>query len=95
MSENTVTYSIRKRLHYDATAHGFRTVASTILNENGFRYDIIERQLAHVERNSVRAAYNRAMYLKDRREMMEWWGNHLEQLRESYHLNNKQTSFAS
>ncbi|UZE97918.1 tyrosine-type recombinase/integrase [Alkalimarinus alittae] len=84
MSENTVTYSIRKRLHYDATAHGFRTVASTILNENGFRYDIIERQLAHVERNSVRAAYNRAMYLKDRCEMMAWWGNHLEQLRKSY-----------
>ena len=49
-----------------ATGHGFRSTASTILNENGFRADVIERQLAHSERNDVRAAYNHAQYLPER-----------------------------
>lgn len=61
-----------------ATPHGFRATASTILNETGFRPDVIERQLAHIERNKVRAAYNRAEYLQDRREMMDWWGTFVE-----------------
>lgn len=78
MSENTLTYAIRKRLGFDATAHGFRSTASTILNEHGFRPDVIERQLAHTERNKVRAAYNRSQYLPERREMMDWWGGYLE-----------------
>ena len=81
MSDNTLTYAIRKRLNFNATAHGFRAVASTVLNEDedaGFRSEVIERQLAHRERNKVRAAYNRAQYLKERREMMQWWGNYLE-----------------
>ena len=78
MSENTLTFAIRKRLGFDATAHGFRSTASTILNEEGFRPDVIERQLAHAERNKVRAAYNRSQYLAERREMMEWWGRFLE-----------------
>ena len=78
MSENTLTFAIRKRLGFDATAHGFRATASTILNEAGFRSEVIERQLAHAERNKVRAAYNRSQYLSERREMMQWWGDYLE-----------------
>jgi integrase len=78
MSENTLTYAIRKRLGFDATAHGFRTTASTILNEAGFRVDVIERQLAHGERNKVRAAYNRSQYLAERTEMMQWYSDFLD-----------------
>lgn len=78
MSENTLTFAIRKRLGFNATAHGFRATASTVLNETGFRSEVIERQLAHAERNKVRAAYNRSQYLSERREMMDWWGNYLE-----------------
>jgi integrase len=80
MSENTLNYGIQKRMGYDATAHGFRTVASTVLNETGFRVDVIERQLAHAERNKVRAAYNKAQHLAERREMMQWWADHLDTL---------------
>lgn len=61
-----------------ATPHGMRATASTILNENGFRPDVIERQLAHVEKNKIRAAYHHSEYLDDRRKMMQWWGSHLE-----------------
>lgn len=59
------------------TTHGFRTVASTILNENGFRADIIEKQLAHEARNQVRATYNHAEYLNERIDMMQWWADYL------------------
>ncbi len=62
------------------TIHGFRALASTILNEHGFRADAIERQLAHVDSNQVRRAYNRAQYMEERIEMMAWWGNHLEKI---------------
>ena len=62
------------------TAHGFRSMASTLLNENGFPPDHIERQLAHVEGNAVRAAYNYAEYLPERRRMMQWWADYLEEL---------------
>lgn len=55
------------------SAHGFRATASTILNEMGYRPDVIERQLAHTERNKVRASYNRAEYLDERRKMMQVW----------------------
>jgi len=82
MSENTLNYGIQKRMGYNATAHGFRTVASTVLNETGFRMDVIERQLAHAERNKVRAAYNKAQHLAERREMMQWWADHLDTERE-------------
>ena len=61
--------------------HGFRHTASTILNEHGFNRDYIERQLAHVETNKVRGTYNHAEYLCGRREMMQWWANHLERMR--------------
>jgi len=63
--------------HSKATGHGFRATASTILNENGFQPSIIERQLAHAERNEVRAAYNHAEYLPERRKMMQWWADYL------------------
>jgi integrase len=65
------------------TPHGFRSMASTLLNENGFNRDWIERQLAHVEGNSVRAAYNYAEYLPERRNMMQWWADYLDTLRQS------------
>ena len=55
-------------------------MASTLLNEMGFRSDVIERQLAHVEGNTVRAAYNRAEYLNERREMMQKWADFLDSL---------------
>ena len=57
------------------TAHGFRALASTVLNEKGFPSDVIERQLAHVDSNSVRRAYNRAEYMEERRNMMNWWSS--------------------
>lgn len=57
------------------SAHGFRATASTILNEIGFRPDVIERQLAHAERNKVRASYNQAEYLEERRAMMQQWAD--------------------
>ena len=62
------------------TVHGFRAIASTILNENSFRADVIERQLAHTEANQVRRAYNRAQYMNERTEMMRWWGSFLEKI---------------
>ncbi len=60
------------------TPHGFRSMASTILNEAGFNADAVERQLAHVEVNKVRAAYHRSEYREERRRMMQWWGDYLE-----------------
>jgi integrase len=57
------------------SAHGFRATASTILNEIGYRADVIERQLAHAERNKVRASYNQAEYLEERRAMMQQWAD--------------------
>ncbi len=64
------------------TAHGFRTMASTLLNEQGVHPDIIELQLAHAERNTVRAAYNRAQRLAERRAMMQNWADYLVRLKE-------------
>lgn len=63
------------------TGHGFRTIASTCLNELGYPPDVIELQLAHAERNDVRAAYNRAARLPERRKMMQEWAEYLERLR--------------
>ena len=62
------------------TGHGFRAVASTILNETGFNPDVIERQLAHCERNEIRGAYNRAEYLGERVRMMRHWSDYLDTL---------------
>ena len=79
MSSNTMLYAMyRMGYHGRATTHGFRGVASTILNEsNLFNRDWIERQLAHVERNEVRRAYNAAEWMPDRRRMMQWWADHV------------------
>lgn len=79
VSENTFLFALY-RLGYRGrmTAHGFRALASTVLNEqSGFAHDVIERQLAHKETDAVRAAYNRAEYLPARRELMAWWGDWL------------------
>ena len=63
------------------SAHGFRATASTMLNEMGFRADVIERQLAHAERNKVRASYNQAEYMEERRQMMQAWAEYLHDIR--------------
>ncbi|MET0043383.1 MAG: integrase arm-type DNA-binding domain-containing protein [Candidatus Thiodiazotropha sp. 6PLUC3] len=83
MSENTVNAALR-RLGYtkeEMTGHGFRSMASTILNEQGWHRDAIERQLAHAERNSVRAAYNYAEHMPERIKMMQWWADYLDNLK--------------
>ena len=82
MSENTLNAALR-RLDYstdEMTAHGFRSIASTLLNEAGWNKDAIERQLAHGERNKVRAAYNAAEHLALRRKMMQTWADYLDGL---------------
>jgi len=81
VSENTFLFALY-RLGYKGrmTAHGFRALASTVLNEHSpFDKDVIERQLQHQESDEVRAAYNRAQYLKQRRELMQWWSDWLEE----------------
>jgi len=81
MSNNTMLFALyRVGYHGRATVHGFRAMASTALNEMGFRPDVIERQLAHQEQNAVRAAYNRAEYLGERRSMMKHWADYLDAL---------------
>ena len=83
MSDNTIRTAL-KSLGYDSdtmTAHGFRTTASTLLNEQGWSPDAIERQLAHSPRDQVRAAYNRAQYLDERRRMMQSWSDYLDGLK--------------
>ncbi len=69
-----------KRMGFDKklVAHGLRSLASTILNEEGFDADVIEAALAHIGNNEVRNAYNRANYLERRKPVMEWWSNHIE-----------------
>ncbi|MBQ7262281.1 MAG: integrase arm-type DNA-binding domain-containing protein [Synergistaceae bacterium] len=84
MSENSVNVALRDMGFGkdEMTAHGFRAMASTLLNEHGFRPDAIERQLAHAERDRVRAAYDRAEHLDERRRMMQWWADFLDGLSE-------------
>jgi integrase len=82
MSNNTVNAALR-RMGYtkeEMTAHGFRSMASTILNEQGWLGDAIERQLAHGESNGVRAAYNYAQHLPERKKMMQAWADYLDGL---------------
>jgi integrase len=83
MRSQTLVAALR-RMGFDrneTTAHGFRAMASTLLNEQGYPPDVIERQLAHVPSNQVRAAYNRAEYLPERRKMMDEWAVYLDSLR--------------
>src|SRR5579872_6812352 len=84
MSDNTINAALR-RLGYtseEKTGHGCRSMASTSLNEQGYPPDIIELQLAHTERNKVRAAYNKAQRLPERRKMMQAWADYLDGLRQ-------------
>ena len=83
MSENTINAALR-RLGYakdEMTGHGFRSMASTLLHELGLPHAVIERQLAHGERNRVSAAYNFAEHLPERRKMMQQWANYLDKLK--------------
>lgn len=87
MSENTMLYALyRLGYHSRATVHGFRGTFSTVLNEHGFNEDWIELQLAHIEENTVRAAYNSAQYLDGRRTMMQWWADYLDRQAEAGRL---------
>ena len=83
ISENTLNQAL-KRMGFKAqmTAHGFRSLASTLLNEMGWNRDWIEMQLAHSQKDAVRASYNRATYLDQRRRMMCSWSNYLDALRD-------------
>ena len=83
MSDNAILSALR-RMGYTGdqmTGHGFRSMASTLLNEQGWHRDAIERQLAHAERDSIRAAYNYAEHLPERRRMMQSWAAYLGELR--------------
>ena len=82
MSENTVNAALRRLgySHDEHVAHGFRATASTLLNEQGYEPDVIELQLAHKARG-VRAIYNRAVRLEERRTMMQKWSNYLDKLK--------------
>ena len=86
MSDNTLTLALRS-LGYAGnvmTVHGFRSMASTLLNEQqAWHPDAIERQLAHAPRNKVRATYNYAEHLPERRRMMQAWADYLDELREA------------
>ncbi len=81
LSENTMLYALyRMGYHKKATVHGFRAVFSTIANESNFDGDVIEKALAHEQRNKVRAAYHRSEYIEQRGELMQWWGNLLQEM---------------
>ena len=84
ISDGTLNAALR-RLGYakdEATGHGFRATASSLLNESGkWHPDAIERQLAHIEGNAVRAAYARGEHWDERTSMMQWWADYLDQLR--------------
>ena len=84
MSENTINAGLR-RLGYasdEMTAHGFRAMASTLLNESGkWHPDAIERALARGDTDKVRAAYHRGAHRRERVEMAQWWSDYLDQLR--------------
>ena len=80
MSEASINM-VLKRIGYDkrATGHGFRHTISTILHEQGFNTAWIETQLAHVDKNSIRGTYNHAQYLENRREMMQWYADFIDE----------------
>jgi integrase len=84
ISENTILYALyRMGYHGRATGHGFRALAASTLAEMGFRPDVIERQLAHAERNKTKAAYIRSEYLEERRKMMQQWADYLTSVRDN------------
>jgi len=78
MSASTLNVAF-ERMDLDVSPHGLRATASTVLNESGaFRPEVIERQLSHIERNRVRASYNRAEYMEERRQMLQWWADFID-----------------
>jgi len=81
MSEAAIN-QLLKRSGYDgrATGHGFRHTMSTTLHEQGYPSEWVETQLAHVDKNSIRGTYNHAQYLEGRREMLQWYANHVDEL---------------
>ncbi|MDF7667235.1 integrase domain-containing protein [Orbaceae bacterium ESL0727] len=80
MSSQTANMAIKRMGYKDKlVAHGLRSLASTALNEQGFNYDVIESALSHVDKNAVRRAYNRAEYDQQKRIMLDWWGDFVEQ----------------
>lgn len=85
MSDGAINKALQS-LGYDTqkvqTGHGFRSMASTLLNEQGYNFDAIEVQLAHKETNKVRAAYNKAQYLPERKAMMQAWSDYLFALKQ-------------
>jgi len=87
MSENTLTNSLKRLEVCAITAHGLRHTASTFLNENmdkhGQRAEIIEVQLAHTDKNIIRGVYNKAVYIEERRMLMQWWSDYLDSLQEN------------
>ena len=78
---NTVFLMALRRLGYEGrqTAHGFRHLASTILNEHGFNFQHVEVQLSHVK-EGVRGVYDKSIYLEQRKAMMQWYADHLDKL---------------
>jgi integrase len=82
MSENTINGALRRLgyNHDEHVAHGFRSTASTLLNEQGYDPDVIELQLAHKARG-VRAVYNRAVRLEERKTLMQKWSNYLDKIK--------------
>jgi integrase len=84
LSENTITIALRRMgfLAEEMTAHGFRAMASTLLNESGkWSPDAIERALAHKDGDHVRAAYHRGAHWQERVAMAQWWSDHLDALK--------------
>jgi len=83
MSENIVNAALRRMgiPKTEMVAHGFRSMASTLLHENGFDHDVIELQLSHVRRDQVAAANDRSHRLPERRKMMQWYADYLDELK--------------
>ena len=80
VNSQTANMAIRRMDYKDKlVSHGLRALASTILNEEGKDPDLIESALAHTDPNQIRSAYNRAQYLERRRELMQWWGDYLDE----------------
>lgn len=95
MSENTVLAALR-RMGYakgEMTGHGFRSMASTVLHEQGWPSDVVERQLAHGDRNKIRASYNFAQHLAERRKMMQAWADYLEELKQCEQINGRHNKY--
>jgi len=80
--KDTMLYAFyRFGYHSKVTVQEFRATTSTILNEHGFKSDVIERQLVHTKCNNARTSYNHAQYLEEKREMMQWWGDYFENIK--------------